>query len=111
MVIAISTITECVSISTLASLFGILIGTESSTIALQICAKTSGIQKYKRIIKNKMKNKDKIVLLPTSQLNRIEVLIFKALSNSNISHDEFVLMNNVLRKLYDMKEESKSSNK
>ena len=32
-----------------------------------------------------------------SILNSIEISIFKALINSNISHDEFVLIDNVLR--------------
>ena len=32
-----------------------------------------------------------------SKLNDIEVLIFKALIDSNISHDEFVLINNKLK--------------
>ena len=42
------------------------------------------------------------------KLNSIEVLISKALIDSVISHDEFVLINNVLKEFYDMKEESKS---
>ena len=52
----------------------------------------------------------KKVLLVKSQLNGIEVLISKALINSNISHDEFALINNVLKEFYDMKEEIKISN-
>ena len=36
-------------------------------------------------------------------LNNIEVLICKALIDSYISHDEFVLMNNVLKEYDDMK--------
>ena len=38
------------------------------------------------------KKHDNIVLLAKSQINRIEVLISKALIDSNISHDEFVLI-------------------
>ena len=41
--------------------------------------------------------RDKIVLLAKSKLNSIEVLISKALVDSVISHDEFVLRNNVLK--------------
>ena len=51
------------------------------------------------------------MLFAKSQLNRIEVLISKALINSNISHDEFVLINNVLKEFYDMKEKIKNYNK
>ena len=48
---------------------------------------------YKSIIKKKKKKMDnKLVLLAKSQLNRLEVLTSKALIDSNISHDEFVLV-------------------
>ena len=109
--IAISTITGCVSISAFASLVGIPIGIASSTIGLKICVITAGIKKYKSIIKEKKKKHDKIVLLAKSKLNSIEVLISKALIDSNISHDEFILINNALKEFYDTKEEIKNSNK
>ena len=38
----------------------------------------------------------------------MEILISKTLVNSNIIHDEFVLMNNVSKEYNDMKEEIKS---
>ena len=71
---------------------------------------TAGIKKYKSILKEKKKKYDKIVLLAKSKLNSIEFLISKALTDSNISHDEFVLLNNVLKEFYGMKEEKKNSN-
>ena len=102
-----STITGCVSISAFASLIGIPIGITSSAIGLKICAITAGIKKYKSIIKKKKKKHDKIVLLAKSKLNSIEVLISKALIDSVISHDEFVLIDNVLKEYGEMKEEIK----
>ena len=51
---------------------------------------------------------DKIVLLANSQLNSIEVLITKALIDSNISLDEFDLINNVPKTYDDIKEEIKN---
>ena len=65
----------------------------------------SGIKKYKSIIKKKEKKHDKKILLATSKLNSTELVISKALINWNISHDEFVSMNNVLKEYDDMKEE------
>ena len=44
-----------------------------------------------------------------SKLKSVEVVIFKALIDSNISHDEFVLINNVPKEFDDMKEENKES--
>ena len=108
--IAISTITGCVSIPAFASLVVIPIGIESSTIGLKIWVITAGIKKYKSIFPKKRKKHEKIVLLAKSRLNGIEVLISKGLVDSNISHDEFVLINNVLKEFYDMKEEIKNSN-
>ena len=43
------------------------------------------------------------MLLAKSRLNSIEILIFKTLIDSNISHDELVLIKNVLKEFYDTK--------
>ena len=83
-------------------MLGIPIGITSSVVGLKICVIAAGIKKHKSIIKKK--THDKIVLLTKSKLNRIEVLISKALIDSNISHDEFVLVNNVLKEYGEMKE-------
>ena len=69
----------------------------SFAIVLKIFATTAGIKKYKLIIKKNKKKHDKIVLLAKSKLNSIEVLISKALIDSVINYDEFVLINNVLK--------------
>ena len=47
--------------------------------------------------------------LARPKLNSIEVLISTVLIDSNISHDEFALIKNVLR-CYDMREEIKNYN-
>ena len=47
-------------------------------------------------------------MLAKSKLNSIEVLISKDLIDSNISHDEFVLIRNVLKEHDEMKEEIKN---
>ena len=52
--------------------------------------------------------KDKRVLLLKSELNSTEVLISKALMDSNCSHDEFFLINNVLKEYDNMKEKIKN---
>ena len=88
-----STIAGCISISTFTSLVGITIGITSSEMELKICAR-------KLIIKKKKKKHNKVVLLAKSKLNNIEVLISKVLINSSVSHDEIVLINNVLKKLW-----------
>ena len=47
-------------------------------------------------------------MLTKSKLNRMEVLISKTLIDSVISHDEFALINNVLKEYNKMKEEIKN---
>ena len=47
-------------------------------------------------------------MLAKSKLNSIKVLISKALIDTNISHDEFVLINNVLEEYDNIKEEIKN---
>ena len=84
-----------------ASLLSISIGITCAAIVLKICAITKGIEKYKSKIKKKKNKHDKIVLLAKSKLNRIKVLISKVLIDSEVSHDDFILINNVLLKEYD----------
>ena len=80
-----STITGCISISAFASLIDILIWIMGSAIGLKIWPITVAIIKYS-----------------------LEVLISKALIDSVISHDVFVLKNNVLKEYNKMKEEIKN---
>ena len=101
-----SKITGYTSISVSASFLGILIGITSSAIRLKICAITTGIKKFKSIIKEKKKH-DETVFLEKSKLNSTEVLISKVSIVSVISHDEFVLINNVLKEYNEMKDNVK----
>ena len=57
-----------------------------------------------------MKKFSKIVLLAKSKLNRIKILISKALIDSVINHNGFILIDNVLKEYEEMKEEIKNSN-
>ena len=87
----------CLSISTFASLLGVLIGITSYAIGLKICAITAVIKRYKLIIKKNKKKHDKIVLLAETKLNNIDVLTSKSLINSNIYHNDFVLIDRALK--------------
>ena len=78
----------------------------SSAIGLKICAVAAGIKKYQAIIKKKKHTKR--VLLAKSKLNSIEVLSSKSLIDPSISHDEFVLINNVLKENANMQDEIKN---
>ena len=89
-------------------MIGIPIGITSSVIGLNLCVTIAGIKTYKSIIKKKKKKLDKIVFLAKSKLDKIEVLISKALIDSVIIHEEFVLINNLLKEYNKIKEEIKN---
>ena len=82
LLISVSTVTDCVSISALASLVCVAVGITSSAVGIKIYAITAGIKKYKSVIKKKKKKHDKIVLLGKAKLNTIEVLTSNSLIDS-----------------------------
>ena len=82
------TTTAWVSFSAFASLFCVPVGIASFEIGTKIVQSLRELKKKKKY--------DKIVLLGKYKLNTIEVLISKALTDSYISHVEFVSVNNVL---------------
>ena len=93
MLILASTVTGCVSFSAFASLVCTSVGIVNSVIGTNIWAIIAEIKKYKSIIKRKRKKHDEIVLLEASDLDTIEVSVFKSLIESFISHYEFVSIN------------------
>ena len=60
------------------------------------------------MIKKKKKKHDKLVFLARTKLNGTEVLIFRALVDSYVSHNEFVFVNNFSKKYDDMQETTKN---
>ena len=98
-------VTGCVSISAFASLVRTPVGIANFTAGKKICTITARIKKDKAITKKNKKRHDEMVLLAETELNIIEVLVSKALIDSYISHDEFVLINNIVKEYDDLKEE------
>ena len=74
LLILVSTVTGCVSISAFSSLAFTSVGITSSAVGMKICAITAAIKKYKSIIKAQKKKHNKILLLGKSKLNTIEIL-------------------------------------
>ena len=95
--ILVSTSTGCVFHFCFCFLVGISIGITSSATGWKGCVRTAGIKTYKLINKNNKKKHDQIISLVKSKLNCMKVLISKALIDSNISHEGFLLINNVLK--------------
>ena len=102
LLLIVSTVPGCISISPFASLIGIPIGITGSALGLKICVINAGTKKYKAVIKKNGKKQDKIVLLAKSKLNSVDVLFSENLINTNISHDEFAWINNVLKEHFSL---------
>lgn len=66
------------------------------------------LKKYQSNIKKNKKTNDKLVLIRKAKLDNINALISKPLMDQYISHENFVLVNNMLRKYSEMKEETKN---
>ena len=73
LLISVSTVSGCVSISAFAYVVGILLGIMSSVLELKICLITAGIKRCRSVIQKKKRKQDKIVLLAKSKLNSIKV--------------------------------------
>ena len=69
LLILVSAVTRCISVSAFAYLVGIPIGITSSATGLKICVITARIKKYKSIIKKKKKKHDKLLSIAKSKLN------------------------------------------
>ena len=76
LLISISTVTGCISISSSASLVGIPIWIKSSAIGLKICVITAGIKKYKSITKKKKKKHDKNIIVSKIKIKKWKRLNF-----------------------------------
>ena len=106
LLILVLTVTGCVSVSAFASLVGFPVSVTSYVVGLKTCVITARFKKHKSIIKKK--KHDEIILLEKSELNNLEVLISKVLTDSNINHGGFVLANNVLKEFEGTKKEIKN---
>ena len=72
---------------------------------------TTGIvKKLLNITRNKEKKHDKILMLAESKLNSIEILMFQALIDLDINHEDFIRILEEKDKYQKMKENLRSEN-
>ena len=95
--IFISPVSGCASISAFALLVENTVGIRNFEIGLKICATTAAPKKYKLIIEKKRKKYNHLALLAKTKTNTIEILVSKALSDSYINREEFVFVNKKMK--------------
>ena len=85
------------------SVVGVTAGIASASFTLIFSLTTGIIKKLLSITRNKKKKHDKILMLAKSKLNSIETLVSQALTDMEISHEEFVTILNEIDKYKKMK--------
>ena len=77
------------SIASHATIVGIPVGIAGSSLSIIFTVATGAVKKLLNITRKKKKKHNKIVALARSKLNIIETLISRALTDFDISHEEF----------------------
>ena len=98
-----------VSIISFTSIVGAPVGIASAIFTLIFS--TGIVKKLLNITRNKKKKHDEIFMLAKSKLNSIETLISQALTDMEISHEEFITILRGKDKYEKMKDNLKSENK
>ena len=98
------------SIISFTSVTGAPVGIVSASLTLIFSLTTGITKKLLNITRNKKKKHDKILKLAKSKLNSIETLIYQALIDLNISHEEFIRILKEEDKYEKMKENLRSEN-
>ena len=92
------------------SVVGAPVGTASANFTLIFSLATRIIKKLLSITRNKKKKHDKTLMLAKSKLNNIEISIFQALIDMEISQEEFISIFKETDKYEKMKENLRSEN-
>ena len=85
-------------------------GIASACFTLIFSLTTGIIKKLLSVTRNKKKKHDKILMLAKSKQNSIETLVFQAVNDMEIKHEEFIRILNEKDKYAKMKENFKNVN-
>ena len=92
--IVLSAISGGVSITSFTSIIGAPVGISSASFTLISSLTTGILKKLLNTTRKKKKKDDKILMLAKSKLNSVETLIYQALIDMEISHEEFITILN-----------------
>ena len=99
-----------VSIISFTSIVGAPVGIANASLTLIFLLTTKIIKKLLSITRNKKENHDKILMLAKSKLNSIEILVSQALTDMEMSHEEFMTMLKKKDQYENMKDKLRSEN-
>ena len=105
-----STLSSRISIASLASVLGVPAGIIGACCGFTFSITSGFVKKLLKTIRNKKKKHNKIVMLARSKLNSIENKISKALTDNEISHEDFETIINEEKKYRELKESIRMMN-
>ena len=108
--VVLSVATGSISIASFATAIGAPVEIMSATSSLAFSITTGFLKKFLKIIRNKKKTHNKIVMLDRSKLNSIENKISAALINNKISHEDFMTILNEEKKYRELKKNIRMMN-
>ena len=108
--VVLSATSSGVSIISFTSIVGAPVGIASASFTLIFSLTTGIVTKLLNITRNKKSKHDKILILAKSKLNSIETLIYRALTDMDISDEEFNAILKEKEKYERMKDNLKSEN-
>ena len=108
--IVLSVTTGSISIASFATVIGSPVGMMSTICSLEFSITTGIVKQLSKIVRNKKKKHNKIVMLARSKLNSMESKISEALINNEISHEDFMTIINEEIKYRGIKESIRMMN-
>ena len=93
-----------ISIASFAIVIGTPVGIARSSLSLVFSLSTGIAKKLLKTTRNKKKKQNKIIMLARSKLNSIESKVSEALINSEISHEDFMIIINEEKNYRELKE-------
>ena len=106
--VALSATSGGISIISFTSDIGVPTGIASASFTLIFSVTTGVIKKLLTITRDKKKKHNKIIMLPKSKLNSIEILMSQALIDLDINHEDFKTIVREKEKYEQMKENIKN---
>ena len=108
--IVLSVATGSISITSFETAIGAPVGIMSASCSLAFSISTGFVKKLLKIIRNKNKKHNTIVMLARSKLNSIESKISEALINNEISHEDLMAILNEEKKYRELKKNIRMMN-
>ena len=108
--IVLSATSGSISIASFATVIGTPVGIASASLGLAFSLSTGIVKNLLKITQDKKKKHNKIIMLARSKLNSIESKVSEALINSEISHEDFMIIINEEKNYRELKESIRMMN-